>query len=607
MTKPEPQVGAAPRGGVGPREHRGTLVPMERAFWLWPIVWPKLRLPRGGSVGALIGRAAFALLGLAIAVAIHAGAAWFLRLVYGVEVIGPLLLQRLLDMVLMVLFSVLLLSNIVTSLASFFLAKDLELLMVAPMPPRALFGARFYEQLVQSSWMVLVFGLAVLLAFVRVAGTTWSYLLLPLVLLPLLVIAAAIATTLTQFLVSSLPAARLRDVLAALLFVAFIVLYILARVMEPERFLNPEGFASMVSFLASFSSPTGAYLPPRWATEALASSFRGAHLGATALYLPLALLWSAAGASQAIAGLLFRWLHRSAYSRSQQGAKVGKLSRVWGRLRGEAAPVEGTLPSPGRVGARADGLRFVGRLTPAGPLREFLIKDLKLLLRDASQWSQLVLLLALVFVYLYNFRHFRTLGDSGLVGPFALFLFGLALSGFVTTAVSVRFAYPLISVEGRMLWLLCTAPMPRQRILHAKLLSTLAPLVLVAVVMSVVSSLILGLGPQMVLLGASAAFCTALVVASVAVGVGAVVPNYRADNAAKVAASFGGLVCMSSAMLAALAVLAWVIYPAWWIHRGHLDHFWGFFGCAFGALATTAGISWAALWLGGRALQRFEP
>ena len=36
--------------------------------------------------------------------------------------------------------------------------------------------------------------------------------------------------------------------------------------------------------------------------------------------------------------------------------------------------------------------------------RHLLIKDLKIFLRDVSQWSQLLLLLALVLVYLYNFR-----------------------------------------------------------------------------------------------------------------------------------------------------------------------------------------------------------
>ena len=45
------------------------------------------------------------------------------------------------------------------------------------------------------------------------------------------------------------------------------------------------------------------------------------------------------------------------------------------------------------------------RLLPMSSVRrQLLVKDLKVFLRDVSQWSQLLLLLALVLVYLYNFR-----------------------------------------------------------------------------------------------------------------------------------------------------------------------------------------------------------
>ena len=50
-------------------------------------------------------------------------------------------------------------------------------------------------------------------------------------------------------------------------------------------------------------------------------------------------------------------------------------------------------------------LDVVAGALPLSPVRrQLLIKDLKIFLRDVSQWSQLLLLLALVLVYLYNFR-----------------------------------------------------------------------------------------------------------------------------------------------------------------------------------------------------------
>jgi ABC-2 type transport system permease protein len=577
-----------------------------RQVWLLSVVLPKLwRLGRG-SAGQRITRLFFVLVGLLIAYGLYRGSVWFLQLAYKVEVIGPLLCQRLLDMVLLIVLSVLLLSNIVTALSSFFLAKDLDLLVTAPIPPRSLFAARFLEQLVHSSWMALAFGAPILLAFVKVLGTPLSYLAVAATLPPLLVLPAALGAVLTMLLVSSLPAARARDILVAMLFIGFIVLYLVLRLVEPERFLNPEGFASMVSFLASFSSPSGGWLPSRWGAEAIAATFRD-HAGGGRPWLLFAALWTGAGAAWVIASTVFRVVYIGAYSRSQQGRKVARLSRLWARLRGRPLPEEGRIRAPGRRGAESDWLRAAGSIAPRGPTREFIIKDLKLLLRDASQWSQLVLLLALVFVYLYNFSHFRRLGDSGLIGPLAIFLLGLALSGFVTTAVSVRFAFPLISMEGRMLWLLRSAPIPARQILRAKLLSTLPPLLVVAELMSIASSWILGQPPLMMLLSAIVALFSALAVASIATGVGALMPDYRAESAAKVAASFGGLVCMSVAMLAAFAMVAWAAYPAYLIHYGRSDRLLTFVLCGVGALVTLAIAIWLPLYLGGRALERQEP
>ena len=80
----------------------------------------------------------------------------------------------------------------------------------------------------------------------------------------------------------------------------------------------------------------------------------------------------------AAAGLFERW-HFAGFSKSQEARKV-KVTR-WGWI-------DWT----------------VDRLPLPPPRRQLLVKDLKVFLRDVSQWSQLLLLLALVLVYLYNFR-----------------------------------------------------------------------------------------------------------------------------------------------------------------------------------------------------------
>jgi len=574
-----------------------------RLVWLGSVLWPKLRLQRatGGQLGV---RVVFTAMGLLLALGLYAAALWFLRLCYGIEVIGPLLCRRLLDVVLLVLLSVLLLSNVVTALGSYFLARDLELLVPAPVPPRVLFSARLVEQAAQSTWMVVAFALPVLVAFIQVAGTPRSYLALVAVAPPLLALPALIGLIVTLLLVRVFPAARVRGLIVGLAFVAFVVLYVALRLLQPERMLNPDGFASLVSFLTSFSAPSGGWLPSRWAAVVIGSTFRD-DAGASRDHLLLIVaLWSGAASLHALASLLHRRCYAAAFSRSQEGRAVAPLSRWWARWRQRPLPADGAIRAPGRHGVAADWARLPAALVPRGAMRELMVKDLKLFVRDPSQWSQLVLLAALVFVYLYNFRHFRQLGDSGLVGPLALYLLGLGLSGFVTTAVGVRFAFPVISGEGRMLWLLFAAPLHRSQLLRAKLASILPAMLFVAELMAIASAQILRVGAALTILSAAVAALTAIAVAALSLGVGALLPDYRAESAAKVAASFGALVCMTLAMLVAFALVGCAAYPAaviagrYPVHPGRLAL------AALSALLTTALAVVLPLWLGGRALDR---
>jgi ABC-2 type transport system permease protein len=72
----------------------------------------------------------------------------------GVPDLGPFLAGKLLGMILIGFFSILLLSNVITALSSFFLARDLDLLVGAPVDWLKLYGAKLLETGVNSSWMV---------------------------------------------------------------------------------------------------------------------------------------------------------------------------------------------------------------------------------------------------------------------------------------------------------------------------------------------------------------------------------------------------------------------------------------------------------------------
>src|SRR5678815_2752113 len=87
--------------------------------------------------------------------------------------LGPALAYQLLLIILLTFLSMLLFSNLVASLSTFFLAHDLELLHAAPVSRESFFFARLIQTTVNSSWMVLFFSVPIFAAYGSVFGGSW--------------------------------------------------------------------------------------------------------------------------------------------------------------------------------------------------------------------------------------------------------------------------------------------------------------------------------------------------------------------------------------------------------------------------------------------------
>jgi len=494
------------------------------------------RLDRGGR-WRVVGFLALALgFGSAIFVFFYRALSYFLS----VPEFGPVLTYKLLGMVFVTFFSILLFSNIITALSSFFLSRELDRLVAAPVSVRQLFYARLAETVIDSSWMLLLFALPAFLAYGVVHGTGPAfYVATLLVLPPFVLIPAAFGVMTTTLLVNVFPARRTKDILVLLSVVAVALLYLLFRMVRPERLVNPEGFADFGAFLAAMRTPDSTLLPSTWATEVL-FPLLGLRDGSPLFYYAL-LLSTAAVAVMACEALVARlFLH--GWTKAQEGRQA-------------------------RFTQQALWERAVAVATRIFPLqtRILVIKEIKTFFRDTSQWSQLILLGALVVVYLYNFSVLPLNGS-----PLVTFYFknviaflNLALAAFVIASVAARFVFPSFSMEGRALWLLKGAPLPTRRLFWAKFWVGVVPLLVFGLILVMATNSYLQVMPFMTWLSAATLSGMVFAIVALALAVGAAYPRLDADNAARVAAGAGGLVYMVLCMsfIGAVVVLeAWPVY-----------------------------------------------
>jgi ABC-2 type transport system permease protein len=194
-----------------------------------------------------------------------------------------------------------------------------------------------------------------------------------------------------------------------------------------------------------------------------------------------------------------------------------------------------------------------------------LIKDVRTFLREPTQWGQCLLIFGLLLMYTSNLRR---LGYD-LQNPFWTLVIShlnLLVCCLALSTLTTRFVFPQFSMEGPRLWILGLSPLPLVKVLSLKMRLIAGVLALLTTLLVVMSSLSLELPLSRV-----AFFCAAVIMMSygltaLALALGALLPNFREPNPARVISGFGGTLCLigsflfilgSSAALALPDAVAW--------------------------------------------------
>lgn len=448
-----------------------------------------------------------------------------------IEELGDILARKLLLMVLVTYLGLMIFSAILTALSKLYLSKDLDLVHSLPVSSRKVFTARWIESTVDSSWMVIVYTLPVLISYGVVYRTgPLFYLDILIALVPLSIIGSALSAALVLIAVVMLPASQVRSIFFFLGLAALVVVYITFRVLRPERLADPEAFSSVLAYLQTMDAPSSPFLPSTWSFDSLTAALRGDIRG---VLFHSALSWSGAVFFSFTAIHIAQRLYFRGYSKTQTAP---------GRL----------ISSPGKAFLLPVKLF-------SGPMRALITKEIKTFWRDQSQWSQVFLMAALITIYLYNFSVLpleRSPIDTVFLQNLLSFL-NMALASFVIVAITARFAYPSVSTEGGAFWIVLASPISLSAFLWIKFFIYLFPLLILSELLVIATNLLLHVTPFMMALSAITFLFLIPGVVALGIGLGAAYPDFASENPAQTVTSFGGLVFMmiSVAYIGAVIVL----------------------------------------------------
>lgn len=480
-------------------------------------------------------------------------------------------------------------------------SRETNYLNTIPVRVSRLIYYRFQEAMFYSSWGFFLLASPMMIAYGIVVSANWYYYLyLPALIVAFAYIPCSLGAISCLILVSRLP--HLKSLIVggiALVVIGFAYLSIWQTLDIADAELL--GAAWFKETFRRFEFTRGEWLPSTWLSNGLLDAARPRSID------PGDLPWIEGGkylvvlvSNALLLHLAVAWFGEKLYRESYFNLNTTQAKRVRKRtawLDKLADFMLGLFPKQNRL---------------------LIIKDLRLFRRDPVQWSQFLIFFGLLLLYFLNidrFRQHRT--DLNVMTWVNVVSFlNLAVVGLIVSTFTTRFIYPLISLEGTRFWILGRLPVKRDTILWSKFLFATfgawvpcAGLVLISDAMLNITGIVIWVHQLICLM-----LCIGL--SGMAVGLGAILPDFQEQSPSKIAAGFGGTLNL---VLSAMYIMVVVLINALPCHYYLMSHatnissrvtpenfsYW-LAGALIGSLVLTAIVTMIPLLRGLKEFRRLE-
>ena len=451
-----------------------------------------------------------------------------LKYLHHFPLVGSLLSQRILYLIFGFFFVMLVFSNLIIGYSTLFKSRETTWFLSLPLTHRNVYRWKFLESLVVSSWALIFLSAPMMIAYGRVHEVPAAfYAQIAVAYLPFVVLPALAGSWVIVFLVRILAQRWVKR--AALLVGAGIVLALLFGVkpVTDADAVTQQDVLSFDQLLRHTRISVNPFLPSAWLAQSVLSWSDGmARQGAFFFLLLL---------SNALMGLLvgFEFVGRFFY-----GSWTAALSSRAERFQREAE-AKRTL-----VRRRSPLERATDLLRPfSPPAAALVLKDARLFWRDPAQWIQFMIFFGLLCIYVLNLRNVAFNFEDPFWETMVSYL-NLAASALTLSTLTTRFVFPQFSLEGRRFWVLGLAPFGLHKVLLQKFWMSCLASMAVTVSLMIASSVMLHLPWPRVAFFAGAIGMMSAALSGLAVGLGALFPNFKEDNPSKIVSGFGGTLCL---------------------------------------------------------------
>ena len=433
--------------------------------------------------------------------------------------IGMFLFHRFVFVVLFIFFMTVNIGNIVVSYSTFFKSREVGFLITMPISFTKIFLIKFLDNFFYSSSTLLLMVTAALAGYTSYFGLSWYFIPFAVLflILPFMFIAGTLGAITLLVIMRFAATFGIKKVLATIASVygtAVVLFYIFS---SPVQLVTRvlEYFPNINNYFGFLESPIIKLLPNHWVADALYWISSGRFIAA-GWYFYLLIVVS-------ILFFLFslylakKWFYRAWL--------------VFLNLSGQLSVKK---KSKGKV------IFSFENKSSLKPRREALVKrELLLFIREPSQWTHFIIMLFLITIFILSLSNIDVmiLNAYNIYLKTLIYLIIYLFNVFLIASMSLRFIFPLVSLEGETIWKIRSAPLNYKKLMLTRLFIYFSVIFVIGQLLNFVSnyqfSIMLTLISQL-----NTAFVTITLV-SLNFGMGAAYANYKEKNPIRVASSQG--------------------------------------------------------------------
>lgn len=486
--------------------------------------------------------------------------------------IGMFLLHRFLFVVLFIFFLTVNIGNIVVSYSTFFKTKEVDFLLTTPISFTKIFLIKFLDNFFYSSSTLLLMITAGLTGYTTYFGLHWSFIPFSVIflILPFMFMAGTLGaiTLLTIMrLAASFGIKKVLLIIALVYTAATIIFYLFS---SPVQLVTNvfQYFPNINNYFGFLENPAIKLLPNHWVADALYWIASGKLIAAGwSIYLinVVSILFLISSLMLAKKWFYKSWLVYLNLS-NEMSVKQKNNFRVYFSFEKNSS---------------------------LKPKREALFKrELLLFIREPSQWTHFLVMVFLITIFILSISnvHVIILNSYNIYFKTLVYLIIYLFNVFLIASMSLRFIFPLVSLEGETIWKIRSAPLNYKRIMLTRLFIYFFVIFVIGQLLNFVSSYQFSI--LFIIISQLNTALVTITLVSLNFGMGATYANYKEKNPIRIASSQG----------ASLTFLFTIVYLFFLIILlfAPLSNY--FFEIEKGSFASVSQLLYASLILGSVAL-----